>query len=125
MQGVLPLVGATWISDGWVKASNTDAGDAFGASVAISEDGSTVAIAAPQEASGTGDEADDSAPGAGAVYVFVRSGDTWIQQAYLKAPSIDADDNFGVVSLSRDGSTLAIGAPREDSGNPAAPAEIS
>ena len=53
----------------------------------------------------------NSAVLAGAVYVFVRSGDTWAQQAYLKARNADAGDRFGdAVSLSADGSTLAIGA---------------
>lgn len=120
-RGALPLVGETWLQSTFFKASNTDPGDAFGSAVAVSADGAILAIAAPFEASGTGDETDDSAPGSGAVYVFARSGESWIQQAYLKAPNIGADDNFGVVALNRDGTVLAVGAPLEDSGNPSDP----
>ena len=60
----------------YLKASNTDAGDRFGYSVAIS--GDTVVVGAPGESSNAtgigGDQADNSAPEAGAAYVFVRNG---------------------------------------------------
>jgi hypothetical protein len=117
--------------EAYIKASNTDADpafaeDFFGLAVAISADGSTVAIGAPREdslATGVnGDETDNSAQFAGAVYVFTRStGGAWTQQAYLKASNTDADpafaeDFFGLaVAISADGSTLAVGAPREAS----------
>jgi cysteine-rich repeat protein len=112
--------GATWIQQAYLKASNTDAGDGFGSSVALSADGSTLAVGAASEASAAtgvgGDQADDSAPSAGAVYVFTRSGATWIQQAYLKASNTDAGDAFGLsVALSSDGATLAVGTLFESS----------
>jgi hypothetical protein len=112
--------GKTWIQQAYLKAGNAGSGDFFGTSVALSADGSTLAVAAPWEASAAtgidGDETDDSAPGAGAVYVFQRRGKTWSQEAYLKASNTDADDNFGFdISLSADGSTLAVGVPWEDS----------
>jgi hypothetical protein len=51
-------------------------------------------------------------PGSGAVYVFARAGTTWSQQAYLKASNTGGPDigyQFGfAVSLSSDGSTLAV-----------------
>jgi hypothetical protein len=105
---------------GYIKASNTDTGDTFGESVALSADGNTLAVGAYIEASAStginGAQADDSAAQAGAVYVFVRAGDTWVQQAYVKASNTDADDSFGgEVALSADGNTLAVGASREDS----------
>ena len=82
----------------YLKASNTAAGDSFGISVAIS--GDTVVVGAHQEdsnASGVnGDQSDNSASGAGAAYVFTRSGGLWSQQAYLKASNAEADDGFGV-----------------------------
>ena len=60
-----------------------------GQGVAISADGSTLAVGAPHEASGAaginGNQRDNSIFDAGAVYVFVRSGNGWTQQAYLKA----------------------------------------
>jgi FG-GAP repeat len=100
----------------YVKASNAGAGDAFGTSVALSIDGTTLAIGAPRENSGsTSSEADDNANDAGAVYVFARDGATWVQQAYLKAEHPDLDDLFGTgVALSANGSVLAIGAASED-----------
>jgi len=112
--------GMTCPQQAYVKASNTDARDQFGFSVALSGDGSTVAVGAYNEDSAAtglgGDETDNSAPNAGAVYVFTRSGTTWSEQVYIKAPNPDPMDFFGLsIALSRDGSTLAVGAYNEDS----------
>jgi hypothetical protein len=118
---VVDVVGSLAAAVGYVKASNTDANDVFGTSVALSDDGSTLAVGATGERSNAsgidGDQADDSSNGAGAVYVFVRDPlGQWTQQAYVKASNPAAFDNFGfVVALSDDGSTLAVGAPYEDS----------
>ncbi|KIG19527.1 Molybdopterin oxidoreductase, iron-sulfur binding subunit [Enhygromyxa salina] len=105
---------------GYFKASNSDSDDRFGFSVALSGDGDTLAVGTPYEASGgtgiDGNQADNSASNAGAVYVFARSGTVWSQQAYLKASNSDLDDRFGQsVTLSDDGDTLAVGAYGEDS----------
>jgi len=102
------------------KASNPGAGDGLGFSVAVSGDGSTLALGAVGEASAAtgigGDELDDSAPGSGAVYVFARSGSTWVQEAYVKASNAEAGDGFGTaLALSYDGDTLVVGAEGEDS----------
>jgi len=43
-----------------------------------------------------GNQNDNSAGTAGAAYVFVRSGATWSQQAYLKASNTGPGDNFGI-----------------------------
>ncbi|HEU4727627.1 MAG TPA: DUF4215 domain-containing protein, partial [Kofleriaceae bacterium] len=103
----------------YVKASNTGQADIFGTSIALSADGSTLAVGAEESSAATGidgDEADDSATAAGAVYVFTRSGTTWVQQAYLKASNTGRGDRFGTsVALSTDGSTLVVGAFDEDS----------
>jgi hypothetical protein len=112
--------GKAWIQEAYLKASNTGAGDNFGASLALSADGSTLAVGAPYEGSAAagvgGDQADDSAWGAGAVYVLTRSGQAWAQQAYVKASNPDAEDRFGSsVALSANGSILAVGAWHEDS----------
>ena len=100
-----------------MKASNTEADDANGYSVAIS--GDTLVVGAHSEDSGAtgvgGDESDDSAPSAGAAYVFVRSGATWSQQAYLKASNTGSGDYFGL-SVAISGDTLVVGAYREGSG---------
>lgn len=112
--------GDGWRQTAYLKAFNTGSGDGFGTSLALSADGSTLAVGAPFEASAAtgidGDGLDDSAPEAGAVYVFVRQGDTWVQQAYVKAENADEGDRFGTsLALSADGNTLAIGVEGEDS----------
>jgi hypothetical protein len=43
-----------------------------------------------------GDQANNLAQMSGAAYVFVRSGSTWSQQAYLKASNTEANDVFGL-----------------------------
>ncbi len=111
----------TWSQQAYIKASNTDnTGDFFGFAVILSDDGNTLAVGATGEASNdtgiNGNESDNSLSGAGAVYVFTRSGVTWSQQAYIKASNTDIDDSFGAsVTLSGDGNTIAVGANSEDS----------
>jgi trimeric autotransporter adhesin len=91
--------------------------DQFGATLAMSADGRTLAVGVQREASGTQDPADNSAPGAGAAYVFVRTGDAWTQQAYLKQPVPSAGASLGcAIGISADGATLAVGAQNVDSG---------
>jgi len=106
-----------WAQQAYLKASNTDAGDNFGTSVAVS--GDTVVVGALFEdgnATGVdGDQGDNSATSAGAAYVFVRDGSgTWSQQAYLKASNTDGGDNFGT-SLAVSGDTVVVGANFEAS----------
>ena len=112
---------AAWTQQAYVKASNTEAGDAFGSAVRLSGDGDTLAVGAFNENSAAtgvnGDQADNSMFDAGAVYVFARSGGAWSQQAYVKASNTDAEDNFGLhLAVSGDGNTLAVGARGEASG---------
>jgi hypothetical protein len=115
---VFTRVGATWSQQAYVKASNTRA-NAFFALVALSADGNTLAVGSPQESSAAtginGDQADTSAPEAGAVYIFTRVGATWSQQAYIKASNTRRGSQFSTVALSADGNTLAVGAYLESS----------
>ncbi len=103
--------GTIWSQEAYLKASNTDAWDYFGRAVAVS--GDTIVVGAFSEDSNAtgvdGDQSDNSAGEAGAAYVFVRSGTTWSQQAYLKASNTDAVDDFGyAVAIS--GDTIVVGA---------------
>ncbi len=103
----------TWLMQAYLKASNTELGDSFG-EVAI--DGDTIAVGAWFESSNArtvnGNQTDNSAISAGAVYVFVRSGAVWSQQAYLKASNADPGDRFGIdVAVAQD--TILVGADGE------------
>ncbi|MBV7542269.1 FG-GAP repeat protein [Acidovorax sp. sic0104] len=109
-----------WSQQAYLKSSNTGMGQWYGSSLALSADGNTLAVGAMGEASSArginGKQADNTADGAGAAYVYQRSGDTWTQRSYLKASNTDAGDLFGAsVALSGDGTTLAVGATSEDS----------
>lgn len=103
----------TYVQEAYLKASNTDAGDLFGISVAIS--GNTVIVGAPDEDGpgiGTNGSQGNGAGGSGAAYVFVRNGTTWTQEAYLKASTVGYGIRFGW-AVDIDGDTLVVGAYRE------------
>jgi len=122
--------GTTWTQQAYIKASNTGKagegqlagdGDQFGFSLALSGDGNTLAVGAISEDSAAqqinGNQGDDSAQSAGAVYVYARTGSTWAQQAYVKSANMGAGDGLGFsVALSFDGNTLAAAAFDEDGG---------
>lgn len=111
--------GSVWSQQAFVKASNTDAGDRFGESVALSADGNTLAVGAIWEDSSAaginGSPSADTATNSGAAYVYVRSGETWSTSAYVKASNTAGTDQYGTsIALSGDGGTLAVGAQFED-----------
>ena len=117
---VFARTGATWTQQAYVKASNTRATAYFGVAVALSSDGNTLAVGSDGESSAAtginGNQSDTSAPSAGAIYVFARTGATWTQQAYVKASNTRATAFFGgAVALSSDGNTLAVGSDGESS----------
>jgi hypothetical protein len=108
--------GTSWSQQAYIKASNTGSDDFFGRSVALS--GGTLAVGADGERSSAtgvnGDQAANNAIRAGAVYVFTRSGETWSQQAYIKASNTESNEHFGT-NIALSGDLLAVGVPREDS----------
>jgi hypothetical protein len=108
--------GSSWSQQAYLKASNAEANDAFGASVAISGDTIIVgAVAERSSTSGINSSPDDNlAENAGAAYIFIRSGTSWTQQAYLKASNAGAGDQFGY-SVAVSGNTVVVGANAEDS----------
>lgn len=112
--------GGVWSQQAYLKASNAEASDFFGEAVALF--GDTIIVGASGESSGAqgvnGDETDNGASRAGAAYVFVRSGATWSQQAYLKASNAEENDRFGrAVAIFND--IAVIGAWGEASGSAA------
>jgi hypothetical protein len=84
-----------------LTANDGAAGDQLGWSVAL--DGDTAVVGAPY--ADVGGQA-----GQGAVYVFVRSGGVWKQQARLTAAAGAAGDAFGR-AVALDGDTVLVGAP--------------
>jgi len=129
--------GVVWSQQAFVAASNAEAGDQFGSALALSADGNTLAVGAPNEASEVagvipGAPRESATPnaasggaGAGAVYVYTRSGAAWSQEAYVKASNSEAGDPnlltsgdlFGsAIALNGNGNTLAVGAPFESGG---------
>ena len=112
--------GATWSQQAYIKASNTGSGDGFGDAISLTEDGNIMAISALSEGSNAiginGNQNNNIASASGAVYVFIRTGAVWIQEAYIKASNSEASDQFGQdLSLSSNGSRLVVGARTEDS----------
>jgi hypothetical protein len=91
----------------WVQLGNTingiSAGDQAGFSISFSEDGNRLAVGAPYN--------DNFAQDAGQTSVYDWVNGTWVQAGQ----SIDGDTTGGLsgwaVSLSPDGSSLAVGAP--------------
>ncbi|WP_424101640.1 LamG-like jellyroll fold domain-containing protein [Moorena producens] len=96
----------TWIQTQKLLASDPEADDRFGYSVAIS--GNIAIIGASAE--------DTGGSNAGAAYIFERdSSGTWTQTQKLLASDPEADDNFGR-SVAISGNIAIVGANREDTG---------
>ena len=87
----------------------------FAAAFALSGDGTSLAITAPQEQSSVGGiehcpcGAPGSGPFVGAVYVYTRSGDASVWRARLRVDEVRADDMFARhVAMNGDGSWLVV-----------------
>lgn len=111
-----PLVQQAYLKT--TTIGSVQAGDRFGGSVSLS--GDTLVVSALGEDSsslGVNSTPNEGATDAGAAFVFVRSGATWTQQAYLKPAAVgstQAGDQFGI-SVSISGDTIVIGATGESS----------
>lgn len=91
-----------------IISGDPNTGDLFGASVAVS--GDTIAVGAPGDDGGSTD--------LGAVYIFTRSGNNWIQQQKILPSDVGASRAFGQ-SIALAGSTLLVGAPGVSGGGAA------
>lgn len=98
--------GADWPQLG-TSINGLASNDQLGASVALSGDGSIMAVAAPYS--------DENGSGSGSVKVYKNIGGLW-QQLGDTFYGITGDNLGTSIALSDDGSVLAIGAPH-DSGN--------
>lgn len=88
--------GATWIQQAELTASDSQANDDLGYSIALGRN--TLLVSAVRKNN------------TGAAYVFVRKGRRWSRQAELVASDGAADDNFGI-SVALSGNVALIGAP--------------
>ena len=106
------VVERTGSQDAYIKASNADAEDRFGFSIAAA--GDELFVGAPWEDGASLDEpGDNSAANSGAVYGFVRGADGWVQTIYLKPSRVIAGEAFGT-SVRLAGDTLFVGAVGQD-----------
>jgi hypothetical protein len=97
--------GETW-NQQQVHPSDGVAGDQFGNSVAMSPSQDTAVV-------GAWLDDNDGGVDAGSAYIFVESGNSWIEYAKLTASDGAADDRFGVkVAIS--GDTVVVGAYQDD-----------
>ena len=97
--------GTSWTQQAKLTASNAGSTDEFGRAVGIS--GDYAFVGARREDTGGTDR--------GSVYIYVRSGTTWTQQAQIQASDAQDSDNFGW-ALSVDGDYAIVGAYTEDTG---------
>ena len=97
----------TWIQRG-SDIDGEAAGDNSGTSVSLSSDGSVVAIGA------TGNDGNGSNSGHVRVYIWNSGANTWIQRGSDIDGEGAGDDSGSSVSLSSDGSVVAIGAAYND-----------
>ena len=100
----------TWEEEQVLRASNPDAQDAFGVSVAL--DGTQALIGAVGDAGPSNAQTD-----AGAAYLFERSEEgTWTQAQLLRASNAEEGDLFGW-SVALEGRHAVVGVHREDGPN--------
>lgn len=101
--------GTTWTQQTTLLATDRQASNFFGFSVALSADGNLAVIGSHGGDYGTAD--------GGCGYVFVRTGTSWSNNGKLYAIDREASENLGYsVAVSADGSTIIAGAPYDDAG---------
>jgi len=83
----------------------------------ISNSGDEILISSAYDASGSVTSfSDASKSGSGAAYLIKRDGGVWSQELYIKSPYNETAEGFSNdLSISADGSTMAIGVQSEDS----------
>jgi hypothetical protein len=107
---------SSWSEQQKIKASDTQWGDYFGSSVAISDDGNTVIVGAQWEDAVVGS---NTITNAGAAYIFTWSetSSTWSEQQKIQASNKQTNAYFGrSVAISGDGNTAIVGADNAGTG---------
>lgn len=101
---VFTRTGNTWTQTATIEANDKANNDAFGYSLAMTADGSYLAVGA------TGEDTSPTVSN-GATYIFTRSGNTWTQQAKITQSVRTNSSGFGsAVALSNDANYCFVGA---------------
>ena len=116
--------GTTWSQQSYLKRNNHGTFNReFGNAISLSGDGNTIAVGENGnyvfQNGINGNQSNQDARFSGAIYVFVRSGETWSFKSFVKASNTGSNDNLGRdqgVALSDDGNTLVGGALGEQNG---------
>ena len=103
-----PLTVDPFVQQGGKLTGEGEVGNGqFGDSIALSSDGKTAVVGAPNDSQGVG-----------AVWVFVREGSSWALHARLRGDPSVGQEHFGsTVALSADGTTALIGSPDDNYGS--------
>jgi hypothetical protein len=106
LAGIFTASGNSWVRETWLYPNNfnyTKNGE-FGWDVAMSDDGSRAVVSSLMgETSGE--------PYAGAVYVFIRNGTTWTQEAALIPDTVKRYSGYGYsVAINGPGDKILVGA---------------
>jgi len=112
---------SSWIQQAYIKPASATSYGYFGDELALSSDGSTLAVGSYTENGSSKLGGSLSANGmtgdAGAVYLYRKVNAVWSQAAYLKSPNTAASQYFGIgVAMSGDGSVLGVAATGEAGG---------
>lgn len=102
--------GTVWTQEALFAASDRTASSVYGVSVCLSIDTTRAAVGAYQATSG-------GFAAAGQVYIYLRTGTSWAQEALLYASDRAANGWFGVtLTMNGDGTRLVVGARQAASG---------
>ena len=91
--------GETWTEQVKLTASDAEEWDRFGCSVSLDGDYAIIGANGHEDT--------------GAVYIFKRTDNSWVEQTKIFASDIQGSGNFGV-SVSIDGDTILVGADRQE-----------
>jgi hypothetical protein len=115
-----------WQQTAYLKSGVTSSGPTFGfpllrqfgSQVAISGDGTTIAVAEPGDSSGASGVGGSQAQNlilSGAVHIFRKNGETWSKEEFLKSGAPKSNVRFGDgLALSYDGSLLVASEPNSN-----------
>ena len=113
---IFEKVGSTWIQTQKLVQSDTLANTLFGTKLALSDDGTTLAVAAAHHDNPTGSSTQTDA---GAAYIFDKAQNgTWSQTQKIYPSDGAANEHFGYgIDISGDGTVVAVGQSSADGVN--------